>query len=132
MGRRFKAPLLKKGDEVDLISILSKEDIKELVSKNWLTHDAMWYGNCMYELGPEQANQLNKSAVRLMAAIEIKRIMKLMGKSKNITVQSFDELADIIETAFQVVQTNFMKFDFSFQKKTCCMGNSMSVLRMTV
>jgi len=48
-----------------------------------MTHDAMWYGNCMHELGPEQMNRQNKSAVRLMAAIEIKPIVKLMGKPKD-------------------------------------------------
>ena len=107
---------------MDLISKLSKNEVKELFSKNWMTHDAMWYGNCMHELGPEQANRLNKSAVRLMAAIEIKRITKLMGKPKDFQVQSLDELAEIITTAFQVVQTNFMKFDFSFPEKEVLHG----------
>lgn len=68
---------------MDLINKLSKADVKELFSKNWMTHDAMWYGNCMHELGPEQMNRQNKSADRLMAAIEIKRIVKLMGKPKD-------------------------------------------------
>jgi hypothetical protein len=107
---------------MDLISKLSKDVVKELFSKNWMTHDAMWYGNCMHELGPDQANRLNKNAVRLMAAIEIKRIMKLMGKPKDVKVRSFDELAEIIETAFQVVQTGFMKFDFSFPEKNVLRG----------
>lgn len=107
---------------MDLINKLSKADIKELFSKNWMTHDAMWYGNCVHELGPEQANRLNKSAVRLMAAIEIKRVVKLMGKPKDFQVQNLDELAEIIVTAFQVVQTSFMKFDFSFPKKNVLHG----------
>ena len=107
---------------MDLIGKLSREEIKELFSKNWMTHDAMWYGNCMHELGPEKANRLNKCAVRLMAAIEIKRIAKLMGKTKDFQIQSLDELAEIIATAFQVVQTDFMKFDFSFPEKNVLHG----------
>lgn len=107
---------------MDLINKLSKADVKELFSKNWMTHDAMWYGNCMHELGPEQANRLNKSAVRLMAAIEIKRIVKLMGKPKDFQVQTLDELSEIIATAFQVVQTDFMKLDFSFSAKNVLHG----------
>ena len=107
---------------MDLISKLSKADVKELFSKNWMTHDAMWYGNCMHELGPEQANRLNKRAVRLMAAIEIKRIAKLMGKPKDFQVQTLDELSEIIATAFQVVQTDFMKFDFGFPEKNVLRG----------
>ena len=92
---------------MELIEKLNSIEIREIFSKNWLTHDAMWYGSCMNELGPEKANELNKKAVRMMAAIEIKRIAKLMGKPKDLSISSFEELADIIETAFLLIQTSF-------------------------
>ena len=107
---------------MDLIAKMDKKDIKELFSKNWMTHDAMWYGSCMQDLGPAKANQLNKGAVRLMAGIEIKRILKLMGKPKNYSVKHFGDLSEIIETAFHLVQTSFMKFDFSFPKENLLRG----------
>ncbi len=107
---------------MDLMKKLNKDDVKELFSKNWLTHDAMWYGSCMQELGPEKANQLNKTAVQLMATIEIKRIMKLMDKPKDVTIKTFRELAEIIETAFRLVQTSFLTFDFSFPEKNLLRG----------
>jgi len=74
------------------------------------------------ELGPEKANQLNTGAVRLMAGIEIKRILKLMGKPDGYLVKSYDELSEIIETAFHLVQTNFMRFDFGFPEKNLLRG----------
>jgi len=107
---------------MDLMKKLNGNDVKELFSKNWLTHDAMWYGNCMQELGPEKANQLNKTAVRLMAGIEIKRVMKLMDMPKQSTIDTFDELSEIIGTAFQLVQTSFLTFDFSFPEKNLLRG----------
>ncbi len=107
---------------MDLINKLNKDDVKELFSKNWLTHDAMWYGSCMQELGPEKANKLNKKAIRLMAAIEIKRIMKLMDKPKDVTINTFHEFAEIIETAFLLIQTSFLTFDFSFPEKNSLYG----------
>ena len=64
---------------MDLLMQMGKRDVKELFSKNWLTHDAMWYGSSVFELGPEVANRLNKQAAKSMAAIEIKRIIKLKG-----------------------------------------------------
>ena len=82
----------------------------------------MWYGNCVFELGPEVADRLNRRSVKLMAAIEIKRIMKLMGIPKEACINEFDELVDIIETAFQLVQTHFMKFDFGFPEKNVMHG----------
>ena len=107
---------------MELIKDLNKDEVRELFSKNWLTHDAMWYGNCVQEVGPEKANHLNKTAVRLMGGIEIKRIIKLMGKEKEYRVHTFDELAEIIDTAFRLVQTSFMTFDFSFPEKNLLRG----------
>jgi hypothetical protein len=107
---------------MDLMKKLNRDDVKEIFSKNWLTHDAMWYGSCIQELGPDKANQLNKTAVRLMAAIEIKRITKLMDKPKDVTMKTFDEVAEIIETAFLLVQTSFLIFDFSFPEKNLLHG----------
>lgn len=111
-----------KGNTMGLMKNLNKNEVKELFSKNWMTHDAMWYGSCMQTLGPEKANQLNKTAVQLMATIEIKRITKLMDKPKSVTIKTFRELAEIIETAFRLVQTGFLTFDFSFPEKNVLRG----------
>jgi hypothetical protein len=107
---------------MDLVQKLNKEEIKELFSKNWMTHDAMWYGSCVAQLGPEKANRINKTAVRLMAAIEMKRVMKLMGQPQDAAPGNFSELVEILETGFQLVQTGFMKFDFSFPEKNLLRG----------
>lgn len=107
---------------MDLMESLDKYEVRELFSKNWLTHDAMWYGSSMGELGPEKANKLNKLAVRLMAGVEISRIMKLMGKPKGLVVTRFEELKEVIDTAFQLVQADFMSFDFSFPEKNLLRG----------
>lgn len=107
---------------MDLMERLNKYEVRELFSKNWLTHDAMWYGLCMGELGPEKANKLNKQAVRLMAGIEIGRIMKLMEKPRGLVVTRFEELEEIIDAAFRVVQADFLKFDFSFPEKNLLHG----------
>ncbi|MCG8687378.1 MAG: DUF6125 family protein [Desulfobacterales bacterium] len=107
---------------MDILKKMDKKDVKELFSKNWLTHDAMWYGSCVHELGAEKANQLNKGAARLMAGVEIKRILKLMDKPKGYEVKRFDEVVEIIDTAFGLVQTEFMKFDFSFPEKNVLRG----------
>ena len=107
---------------MDLMKKLDKDEIQELFSKNWLTHDAMWYGTCMQELGPETANRINKTAARLMATIEIQRTMKAMGKPKGAAIKTFDELAEIIDTAFRLVRNSFLTFDFSFPEKNMLRG----------
>jgi len=42
---------------------LSPETIQTVLSKGWMTHDAMWFVSCLRELGIERANRLNRSAI---------------------------------------------------------------------
>ncbi len=89
---------------------LSKDEIKELVSKNWMTHDAMWFYHCLQEFGIEKTNQLNKAAIRDMSAIEIKRIHKAMGAAP---ISTFDEFKHFFDVAMEISTGKFMKFKYS-------------------
>jgi hypothetical protein len=53
---------------------LEKRDIKELLSKGWITHDAMWFAHSLSEIGIERTNVINKAAIASMAAIEVGRL----------------------------------------------------------
>ncbi|TAL33626.1 MAG: hypothetical protein EPN93_13490 [Spirochaetes bacterium] len=93
---------------MDLLDKLSKHEVREFVSKSWLTHDAMWFYCTLQECGAETANRLNKSAVRAMAGIEIQRIMKLMGDPRP-EIKTFTQLQEIIDTTFRFIKPDFMK-----------------------
>ncbi len=58
---------------------MREEQLKELLIKNWMTHDAMWFYHSVQEFGMEKTNVVNKAAVRSMAGVEIKRLKKAMG-----------------------------------------------------
>ena len=107
---------------MNLMETMDKDGVREFFSKNWMTHDAMWYGVCVQELGPEKANHLNKAAVRLMAGLEIKRVARLMRRPTDDPVTDFHELAEIIESTFGLVKAGFMNFDFSFPEKNLMHG----------
>jgi hypothetical protein len=53
-----------------------------------MTHDAMWFYNCLQECGIEKTNKINKAAIHDMSAIEIKRIQKAVGVGQ---LNTFDE-----------------------------------------
>jgi hypothetical protein len=55
---------------------IQKDELKELLNKGWMTHDAMWFVNCLKEFGIESTNKINKAAIRDMSAVEIKRMQK--------------------------------------------------------
>ncbi|PKN19090.1 MAG: hypothetical protein CVU71_09935 [Deltaproteobacteria bacterium HGW-Deltaproteobacteria-6] len=89
---------------------LSKDEIKELVSKNWITHDAMWFYHCLQEFGIEKTNQLNKAAIRDMSAIEIRRIHKAMGAAP---INTFDEFKHFFDVAMEIATGKFMKYKYT-------------------
>ena len=90
--------------------------LKEHIIKNWMTHDAMWFLQCLQAHGIEEANRLNKGAIKALAAIEFKRARELFGLEKE-TVETFDELKDMIECAFSVSKGDFMRFSYHFPDK---------------
>jgi len=85
--------------------------VKELIIKNWMTHDAMWFVHSMNEIGIEATNRVNRRAVRSMAVIEIKRLKKLLGVS---SIETFDDLVDFFVRAFETVRGDFMESIYSF------------------
>ena len=58
---------------------IEKREIRDLLGKGWLTHDGMWFYHTCRELGIEQANTLNKAAIRSLAPIEVQRTLKILG-----------------------------------------------------
>ncbi len=93
---------------------LEKDELKELLNKGWMTHDAMWFYHCLQELGVEQTNKINLAAIKSMSAIEIKRYQKALGGGP---INTFDELVLFFKTVMEIVSGKFMKYNFSFPEK---------------
>ncbi len=101
---------------MNLFEKLGKKELMELLSKGWMTHDAMWFFHSLQEYGIEKTNKINTAAVRSMAAIEAQRIKKALGM-KNGKVETFEELKDLMESFFSVVKVDFMDFYYSCPEK---------------
>ena len=98
---------------------LSKNQLKEILSKNWMTHDAMWFYHCLRECGIEKMNRINRAAVRAMGIIEIRKIQKAVGIQK---VATFEDFGSLIEAAWDIVKGDFMKSSFSLPAKNILQG----------
>ena len=94
---------------------LETEELKQLLIKGWMTHDAMWFRHCLEVCGIEQTNRINKAAVRSMAAIEIRRLTKALGVGE---VRSMDTLRELIDAAWQLIKADFMEFTYSYPAPT--------------
>jgi hypothetical protein len=90
---------------------LTKKELKEILIKNWMSHDAMWFYHCLQECGIEKTNKINKAAVRAMGIIEIRRIQKAVGIDK---VETFEDLQSLMEATWSIIKGDFMKLFTSF------------------
>jgi len=99
---------------------LKKNEVKEILIKNWMTHDAMWFYHCLRECGIERTNKVNKAAVRAMGMIEIKRIQKAIGMDKVETFEDFKSLSDV---TWGIVKGDFMKFSFNYPAENVLRGD---------
>lgn len=93
------------------IDKLNKKELKEILNKCWMTHDAMWFYHCLQECGIEKTNKINLAAMRAMAMIEIQRVKKALGIEK---VENFDELKELLEGAVGLFKGDFIKMTYSF------------------
>jgi hypothetical protein len=89
-------------------------ELREVLTKCWMTHDAMWFLYCSHECGIEKANRINKAAVNSMARIEVKRLMKLFEVER---IGTFQDLRHFLEAMEVVIKPDFMKFHTSFPRE---------------
>jgi hypothetical protein len=77
---------------------LEKKELTELLNKCWMTHDAMWFYNCLQECGIEKTNKVSRAAVKAVAAVEIKRLKKAVGADK---LDTFGKFWDFFQVAIE-------------------------------
>ena len=95
---------------------ITKEELIDLENRCWMTHDGMWFFVCLSDFGIEQANKLNKSAIRGLAPFEIGRTKKAIGYKKE-KMESFQEFKDYFTIAKTLFIPPFMNATMSFPKE---------------
>jgi hypothetical protein len=98
---------------------LKKRELQEILVKNWMTHDAMWFYHCLQEVGIERTNKINRAAVRAMGMIEIRRIQKALGMGK---VETFEDLKLLLGATWDIVKGDFMKSSYGFPSENVLHG----------
>lgn len=93
------------------MTILPKKTLQELLIKCWMTHDGMWFYQCLQEFGIDTANRLNRAAIKALAPLEIERVRKAYQLGP---VEDFADLKKLIDSAFGVLKGYFMQFRYSF------------------
>ncbi|MEW6261823.1 MAG: DUF6125 family protein [Thermodesulfobacteriota bacterium] len=94
---------------------VARKDLIVLLNKCWMTHDGMWFYSCLQEFGIEKANKLNKSAIKLLAPIEVKRMKNALAMEGEI--DSFDQFKEFVQGAYELVIPDFMGAQMSFPRE---------------
>lgn len=95
---------------------ISKQEIKELLSKGWLTHDAMWFASCYQKFGIHKTNELNLSAIALMSPFEVGRVRKAI-RMQDEPIDTFAKLRTFVEAAMDLVLPEMMQVEFDFPEE---------------
>ena len=94
----------------------SKGELKELLSKCWMTHDGMWFFHCLQAVGIEKTNELNLAAIGSLAGIEIRRICRALGMA-DPRIKTFDALKMFMAEINDLFMPDFMRFGYDFPEQ---------------
>lgn len=103
---------------MNTLNRISKNEIRDLLGKGWLTHDGMWFYHAYQALGIKTANELNKAAIKSLAPIEVKRVKLLLEISAEKMV-SFNDLEAFMHDALELTlpESVFGKLHFSSSRQ---------------
>jgi hypothetical protein len=90
---------------------IDPQKLNSFLIKNWMTHDALWYGEVAGKLGMPEASPMNLRVCRKLGQIEFKRLMKIMGATVPADMQTYQELFEI---GTQVFVPEFMAIDIDY------------------
>ena len=93
-----------------------KKDLVDLLNKNWMTHDGMWFYHCLQEFGIAKTNKLNKAAISTLAPIEIKRLKKYLGIDTE-AIKTFHSFQRFFESAKEMFIPDFMNAVMNFPEE---------------
>ena len=94
--------------------ILDKEKLRNILITNWMTHDALWYGELASRFGMAEASPMNLRVCRKLGRIEFGRLMKTAGVSHPRDMAQYRE---IFELGKQVFFPDFMRIEILYPEK---------------
>lgn len=92
---------------------MNPDDLKRLLHKNWMTHDALWVQEVASNFGMAEASPMNLRVCRTLGRIEFKRLMQVVGESAPKDMAQYHRL---FEMGKEVFVPDFMKFEITYEE----------------
>lgn len=90
---------------------ITQEQLRSALIKNWMTHDALWYGEVAARFGMAEASPMNLKVCRKLGRIEFGRLIKMVGTS---SPRNMSEYRDLFELGKQIFFPDFMKLEIDY------------------
>ena len=92
-------------------SKLNQTQFRDMLLKNWMTHDALWYGEVAAKFGMAVASPMNLKVCRKLGQIEFKRLMKSVDASPP---KDMGQYITLFELAKEVFFPDFMTVEINY------------------
>jgi hypothetical protein len=79
---------------------INKDQLRSILIKNWMTHDALWYGEVATKFGMSEASPMNLRVCRKLGQIEFGRLMKMVETPSPKNIEEYQELFEVGEQVF--------------------------------
>lgn len=97
---------------------LTRKELVDTLNKDWMTHDGMWFFQCVQKLGIEKANELNLAAIEGLAPVEVFRVKQLLG-IENEPIKSFEQLKSVLQFIEALTIPDFMGSYIEYSEDQC-------------
>ena len=96
------------------LKTINRKNLRNILLTNWMTHDALWYGEVASKFGMTEASPMNLRVCRKLGRIEFGRLMKMAGASHP---RDMVEYREIFELGKQVFFPDFMSVETLYPEK---------------
>jgi len=95
---------------------IGKEEIRDLLGKGWLTHDGAWFFSVCNEYGIQEANRLNKTAIKSMVPFEVQRLKQIMAFDER-QLTNVTEIVKFMEEGMRLIlpESVLSKYHFNIE-----------------
>lgn len=82
------------------IYTINKDQLRNILIKNWMTHDALWYGEVAAKFGMNEASPMNIRVCRKLGQTEFARLMKMVKAPPPTNSEEYQELFELGKEVF--------------------------------
>ena len=93
---------------------ITREQLRSTLVKNWMTHDALWYGEVAARFGMAEASPINLKVCRKLGRIEFGRLIKMVGASPP---RNMSEYRELFELGKQIFFPDFMEVEIDYPSR---------------